>query len=107
MMKTCFLLSEWHLQKYKNAKINGKEETNEKLEHLVYLNFANSISYLSLINKEMDGRYIDYAKNYIEKKYNININKKEENKEIEEKIKELCKEYIGNTTKKETTFYVY
>ena len=107
MMKTCFLLSEWYLQKYKNAKINGKEETKEKLEHLVYLNFANSISYLYLINKEMDGRYIDYAKNYIEKKYNININKKEKNKEIEERIKELCKEYIGNTTKKETTFYVY
>ena len=93
MMKTCFLISEWHWQKYQNSKKNGKEENNEKFEHFVYLNFANCISnyYCLNPNAKIDRRYIDYTRDYIDKKYGIK--KRDKNKEIEERIKELYKEY--------------
>ena len=107
MIKTCFLISEWHWQKYQNSKKNGKEENHEKIEHLVYINFANCISnYYSLeINKKMDRRYIDYTRDFINNNYNL---KKEKNNEIEERIKELYKEFnFKFSQKKENTFYVY
>ena len=109
MMKTCFLISEWHWQKYQNSIKNGKEENKEKMEHLIYLNFANCISnYYSLeIKKDLDRRYIDYTKDYIIKNYNLN--KIEKNIEIEKRIKELYDEFkfkIANP-KKEFIFYVY
>ena len=89
IIKTCFLISKWYLEKYKHDNRMGKEDNNDnKKNHINYLNFG---FFFSIKTKDEKICYIDYAKEFIIKKFNIE--KQNESKEVTEEVKKLCNEY--------------
>ena len=87
-IKTCFLISEWYLKKYKYHIRNGSEDNNDnEKNHIYYLNFG---LYISANNKEKIF-YFDYAKDFIKAKFKYE--KQNNSKIINEEVKKLCKEY--------------
>jgi hypothetical protein len=87
IIKSCFIVSEYYLQKSKIKK--GNIENNEEFEkHLDYLNFAY---YISLRLCKTSQKYVNYTKNFIAKKYKL-INK-DNSKEKKDRIKILCDKY--------------
>ena len=93
IIKTCFLISEWHLRKKNYANLNGLEEESDK-ELKEYFNYLNFAYYISIIY-DKNYIYTNYSKNFIRKKFNITQLKdgSEQVKEIREKLIELCTKY--------------
>ena len=90
VIKTSFLISEWHLKKKEYENRNGKEGSDEDLQnHIDYLNFGY---YVSLVY-DCNQRYLNFSKDYIKKYYKNCTQKKKNNPEIIEKLKLLIKEF--------------
>ena len=89
IIKTCFLISEYHLQKMKYVKEDNKRK--EKFEHLSYLNFALYLSFIYLYNTSKR-KYIDYCRSYIETKFKLK--EREKNEKIKERIPSAARRRI-------------
>ena len=89
VIKTCFLISEWHLKKKESDEMDADKSKEELQKHIVYLNFTHYVAIIYDINQ----RYFNDDKDYIKKNYKNCVIKKENNPQMKETIIKLCKDY--------------
>ena len=105
VIKTCFLISEWHLKKKESDEMNEDENKEELQKHIAYLNFANYVAIVYDTNQ----KYINYERDYIKKNYKNCVMKKN-NPQMKETIIKLCKDYnikIQEKTLNTLSFFDY
>ena len=105
VIKSCFLISEWHLKKKESDEMDEDESKEELQKHIVYLNLANYVA----ITFDTNQRFINYEKDYIKKNYKNCVIKKD-NPQMKETIIKLCKDYnikILETKFKNLSFFDY